>query len=78
MNVGKVKQKGKAGVMIVGHKEYWPQFPGEREDIITSGEIFEELLERCVVACIVEDRLPCVASLNDVIQPAWDVQSGSA
>ncbi|MDF1514919.1 MAG: hypothetical protein P1S60_14005, partial [Anaerolineae bacterium] len=47
MSIGKAKQKGKAGVMIVGHKEYWPQFPGEREDIIASGEIFEKLLERC-------------------------------
>jgi L-arabinose isomerase len=47
MSIGNVKQKGKAGVMIVGHKEYWPQFPGEREDIIASGECFENLLERC-------------------------------
>ena len=47
MSIGKVRQKGKAGVMIVGHKEYWPQFPGEREDIIASGECFEALLERC-------------------------------
>ncbi len=46
MSIGKVRQKGKAGVMIVGHKEYWPQFPGEREDIIASGECFEALLER--------------------------------
>jgi len=47
MSIGKVKQKGKAGVMIVGHKEYWPQFPGQRKDVIASGEIFEKLLERC-------------------------------
>ncbi len=24
MAVGQVKQKGKVGVMIVGHREYWP------------------------------------------------------
>lgn len=46
MSVGSVKQKGKAGVMIVGHREYWPQFPGQREDVIASGEQFQALLER--------------------------------
>lgn len=46
MSIGTVKQKGKAGVFIVGHKEYWPQFPGQREDVIASGEKFEALLER--------------------------------
>ncbi|MCE5257467.1 MAG: arabinose isomerase [Chloroflexi bacterium] len=47
MAIGKVKQKGVVGVMIVGHKEYWPQFPNQRADNIASGECFEELLERC-------------------------------
>jgi len=47
MAIGRVKQKGKVGVMIVGHREYWPQFQGQREDEIASGEVFEELLERC-------------------------------
>lgn len=47
MAVGKVKQKGKSGVMIVGHQEYWNQFPGQRESEIASGEVFEALLERC-------------------------------
>ncbi len=47
MAVGQVKQKGKVGVMIVGHREYWPQFPGQREGIIASGEDFQRLLERC-------------------------------
>ncbi|MCE5260061.1 MAG: hypothetical protein LLG44_13540, partial [Chloroflexi bacterium] len=47
MAIGKVKQKGVVGVRIVGHKEYWPQFPNQRADNIASGECFEELLERC-------------------------------
>ena len=46
MSIGSVKQKGRVGVMIVGHREYWPQFPGQREGTIASGEDFERLLER--------------------------------
>ena len=47
MAINRVKKKGKVGVMIVGHREYWPQFPGQREKEIESGEIFEEFLESC-------------------------------
>ena len=47
MAIGKLKQKGKVGVMIVGHREYWPQFPGQRERVIASGEDFQRLLEKC-------------------------------
>jgi hypothetical protein len=38
----------------------------------------QQLLEGGVVARIGENRLPCVPALNDVVQPAWDMQSGSA
>ena len=47
MSIGEVKQKGKVAVMIVGHKEYWPQFPGQREGVCASGEDFQRLLEKC-------------------------------
>ena len=47
MAIGRVKSPGKVGVMIVGHREYWPQFPGQREEQCKSGEVFEALLERC-------------------------------
>ena len=47
MPISRVKQAGKVGVMIVGHKEYWPQFPNSRNNEIASGENFETLLERC-------------------------------
>ena len=46
MAVGCAKKKGKVGVMIVGHREYWPQFPTQREAVIASGEDFQRLLER--------------------------------
>ena len=52
MVIGDIKHKGKVGVMIVGHREYWPQFPGQRERIVASGEDFERLLERCGVEVI--------------------------
>jgi hypothetical protein len=35
----------------------------------------EKLLESGVIARISEDRLPRVAALDNVVQPAWDVQS---
>ena len=43
--VGRIKQKAKVGVMIVGHREYWPQFPLMRRGTIESGECFERMLE---------------------------------
>lgn len=53
MAIGQVKQKGKVGVMIVGHREYWPQFPGQREDVIKSGEDFQRFLEqRCDIEVV--------------------------
>ncbi len=52
MTVGRVKQAGKVGVMIPGHREYWPQFPGQREAELKSAELFENLLEECGVEVI--------------------------
>jgi len=65
MAIGKVKQAGKVGVMIVGHREYWPQFPGQREAELASGENFETLLERCgadVVRYFAEDGTQMIDS----------------
>ena len=52
MAIGQVKQTGKVGVMIPGHREYWPQFPGQREAELKSAELFENLLEECGVEVI--------------------------
>lgn len=46
MAIERIKESGKVGVMIVGHREYWPQFKGQREAEIASGEYFEAALER--------------------------------
>ncbi len=37
----------------------------------------EQLLERRIVASIGENRLTRVTALNDVVQPAWNMKSGS-
>ena len=54
--------KAKIGIMLCGHKEYWPQFPGLREELIKNGEYFRSLVEKnpvtvtdCVFVDTVED-----------------------
>ena len=32
-----ISEKAKVGVMLCGHKEYWPQFPGMKEELIAQG-----------------------------------------
>lgn len=32
--------------MVVGHREYWPQFPGMRERLLENAAGFERLLQR--------------------------------
>ena len=39
-------RKGKVGVMVVGHREYWPQFPDLRRRLLENAEGFESLLSR--------------------------------
>jgi L-arabinose isomerase len=39
-------RKGKVAVMVVGHREYWPQFPLLRERLLQNAEGFETLLRR--------------------------------
>ena len=41
-----MRNNGKVGVMVVGHREYWPQFPGSREQLIKNAEGFETLVGR--------------------------------
>ena len=36
---------GKVAVMVVGHREYWPQFPGMREELLRNAEGFIDLLK---------------------------------
>ncbi len=44
-SISKVK-KGIVGLMVVGHREYWPQFPGMRERLLENAAGFERLLQR--------------------------------
>ncbi|MHB1357749.1 MAG: L-arabinose isomerase family protein [Anaerolineae bacterium] len=50
------------GIMLCGHKEYWPQFPGLKEALIQNGDYFKGLVEKnpvtvtdCVFVDTVED-----------------------
>ena len=52
MAIGQAKQKGKVGVMVAGHKEYWPQFPNQRNRELASADKFEDLLEESGVEVI--------------------------
>lgn len=33
-------QKAKVGIMVCGHREYWPQFPGLKEELIKNADVF--------------------------------------
>ncbi|MCD6285264.1 MAG: hypothetical protein J7M39_05055, partial [Anaerolineae bacterium] len=39
-------RKAKVAVMVVGHREYWPQFPGLRGRLLENAEGFESLLSQ--------------------------------
>ena len=36
-----INQKAKVGIMVCGHEEYWPQFPGLKEELLKNAEVFE-------------------------------------
>ena len=46
MNTTVKLNPGKVGVMVAGHREYWPQFPNARELLLKNAEGFEELLRK--------------------------------
>ena len=47
MSIVPTLKKGKVGIMVVGHREYWPQVPGMREQLLENASGFEALLRRC-------------------------------
>ena len=38
--------KGKIGVLVAGHREYWNQFPGSREQLLKNADNFEAVVTR--------------------------------
>ncbi len=42
----KLHNKGRVALMVVGHREYWPQFPGLRERLLRNAAGFEALLRK--------------------------------
>lgn len=52
MSIVSIMKKGKVGIMVVGHREYWPQFPGMREQLLENASGFEALLARSGVEVV--------------------------
>ena len=46
MMLTETAKKGKVGVLVAGHREYWPQFAGLREQLLQNAEGFEAMLAR--------------------------------
>jgi L-arabinose isomerase len=45
MSIVEVKKRGKVGLMVCGHKEYWPQFPEMKGQFLKNAADFQKLLE---------------------------------
>ncbi len=45
MSITEVKRRGKVGLMVCGHKEYWPQFPEMKGQFLKNAADFQKLLE---------------------------------
>ena len=46
MNTTVKLNPGRIGVIVAGHREYWPQFPNARETLLKNAEGFEDLLRQ--------------------------------
>lgn len=44
--MNEIRKKGKIGVLVAGHREYWGQFPGCREQLLKNAEVFESLITK--------------------------------
>ncbi|MHB9033062.1 MAG: L-fucose/L-arabinose isomerase family protein, partial [Anaerolineae bacterium] len=47
-----IDARARIGIMLCGHKEYWPQFPGLKEALIKNGEYFQGLVEKNAVTVV--------------------------
>ena len=45
--------KAKVGVMVCGHKEYWPQFPGLKEELLLNSSVFTGYVQDSGVAQVI-------------------------
>ena len=53
--ISAARQQARVGVMVCGHKEYWPQFPGLREALIANARQFTGYIRRNPVELITYD-----------------------
>ena len=52
--------RARIGILLCGHREYWPQFPGMKDELLKNGEHFRRLVERSpadVTECVFVDAL---------------------
>lgn len=47
-----INAKARIGIMLAGHREYWPQFPGLKEELLQNGAHFRELVEKSPVTVV--------------------------
>ena len=60
MDITQPGKRGKVGILHAGHREYWPQFAGAREDIIAGAERFAALVGESGVEVVMSDLVDSV------------------
>jgi len=50
----------KIGILVCGHKEYWPQFPGVKERIMTGAEAFRNIVSASGAQIFMSEMVDCV------------------
>ena len=60
MDIAQTGKRAKVGIMHAGHREYWPQFAGAREDIIAGAERFAAIVRESGVEVVMSDLVDTV------------------
>jgi len=60
MNISRPSRRARVGIMHAGHREYWPQFPGAREDIVAGAQRFAEIVKESGVEVVMSDLVDSV------------------
>lgn len=64
-------EKAKVGVMLCGHKEYWPQFEGLKEQLISQGELFAKWVAETGVEVV---SVPFVDTVEDAYKAGIEMK----
>lgn len=52
MDILQVRKKGKVGFLVCGHREYWSQFPGMKDEVLERAEVFSRYIEQSGVQLV--------------------------